>query len=70
MLAGEIKRAMIVGKGSLFLARMTNLFDGISFIIEQNGGKEETSAISKEEVRSLIAESMRKLGESLVGSEE
>lgn len=70
LLEGKIKRAMIIGKGSLFLARMTNLFDGVSFIIEQNEGKEETSAISKEEVRSLIAESMRKLGESLVGSEE
>ena len=26
---GEIKKAMIIGKGSLFLGRMTNLFDGV-----------------------------------------
>ena len=30
ILAGETKRAMIIGKGSLFLGRMTNLFDGVS----------------------------------------
>lgn len=36
MLNGNIKRAMIIGKGSLFLGRMTNLFDGVSFIVEQN----------------------------------
>jgi len=33
---GTIKRAMIIGKGSLFLGRMTNQFDGVSFVIEQN----------------------------------
>jgi len=29
---------MIVGKGSLFLGRLTNLFDGVSFILEKNSG--------------------------------
>jgi betaine reductase len=38
MKAGKIKRAMIIGKGSLFLGRMTDLFDGISIIIEKNQG--------------------------------
>ena len=38
MLEGSIKRAMILGKGSLFLGRMTNLFDGISFVVEANDG--------------------------------
>ena len=33
---GEISRSMFVGKGSLFLAKMTNMSDGISFIIEKN----------------------------------
>lgn len=33
---GKIRNAMIIGKGSLFLGRMTNLFDGISFVIEEN----------------------------------
>lgn len=34
----KTKRAMIVGKGSLFLGRLTNLFDGVSFIVEANEG--------------------------------
>lgn len=36
LLSGEIKRAMFVAKGSLFLGRMTNLSDGMSFVIEPN----------------------------------
>jgi betaine reductase len=39
MLAGKISRAMIVGKGSLFLGRMTNQFDGISIVVQKNSGK-------------------------------
>ncbi|MEW9079086.1 glycine/sarcosine/betaine reductase complex component C subunit beta [Terrisporobacter glycolicus] len=39
IMAGSVKNAMIVGKGSLFLGRMTNLFDGISFVIEENQDK-------------------------------
>lgn len=35
---GKTKRAMIIGKGSLFLGRMTNLFDGVSFVVEANEG--------------------------------
>lgn len=38
MLAGELERAQIIGKGSLFLARMTSLFDGVSFLMERNPG--------------------------------
>ncbi|MCL2628662.1 MAG: glycine/sarcosine/betaine reductase complex component C subunit beta [Oscillospiraceae bacterium] len=36
IMSGRIKRSMIVGKGSLFLGRMTNLFDGASFIMQKN----------------------------------
>lgn len=38
ILCGELQRVMVIGKGSLFLARMTNLFDGVSFILEANPG--------------------------------
>lgn len=38
ILKGEIKNAMFLGKGSLFLAKMTRLSDGMSFILERNGG--------------------------------
>ena len=39
MRAGELTRAMVIGKGSLFLGRLTNLFDGVSFVLEANKGK-------------------------------
>jgi len=38
----NIKNSMIIGKGSLFLGRMTNLFDGCSFVIRKNQGKTDT----------------------------
>lgn len=36
MRQGKIKKAMFVGKGSLFLGRMSQLSDGLSFILETN----------------------------------
>ena len=59
---------MIIGKGSLFLGRMTNLFDGVSIVIERNSGKleDENSGVSKEEVKKLVAEAMRNFASSLV----
>ncbi|MEA4882403.1 MAG: glycine/sarcosine/betaine reductase complex component C subunit beta [Clostridia bacterium] len=38
LMAGRMRRAQIIGKGSLFLGRMTNLFDGVSFLLEPNPG--------------------------------
>jgi len=35
MLRGEMQRAMFVGKGSLFLGKMSNLSDGMSFVLER-----------------------------------
>jgi hypothetical protein len=41
---------MIIGKGSLFLGRMTNLFDGVSFIMQKNSGKtNEPLTMNKEQ---------------------
>jgi hypothetical protein len=34
---GEAHRAMLLAKGSLFLGRMTDLSDGMSFLLERNG---------------------------------
>ncbi len=63
---GNKNRAMIVGKGSLFLGRMTNQFDGVSFIAERNTGiKAEESSVSKEEIRKIIAESIKKLAQNI-----
>jgi len=71
MNAGEIEKAMIIGKGSLFLGRMTNLFDGVSFIIEQNkGASEETTAVGEDEIKGVVAEAMRSLSQALLAEEE
>jgi len=57
---GELNRAMIVGKGSLFLGRMTNLFDGVSIIVERNNGVvEDNSGVSQDVIKKMIAEAMR-----------
>src|SRR5699024_546980 len=67
ILSGKINRAMIVGKGSLFLGRMTNLFDGVSIVIEKNPGKvDEDKGVSEEEVRKLVAESMKDFASHLL----
>ena len=69
---GNKNRAMIVGKGSLFLGRMTNLFDGVSFVAERNTGEKssEEGAVSKEEIRKIIAESIKKLAQNIADAEE
>ncbi|MFV0364050.1 MAG: glycine/sarcosine/betaine reductase complex component C subunit beta [Suipraeoptans sp.] len=69
--AEKIKTAMIIGKGSLFLGRMTNLFDGVSFVIGKNeGNTEEEAGVSKEEVKKLVAEALKDFAQSLLSSEE
>ena len=67
IMSGKIKNAMIIGKGSLFLGRMTNLFDGVSFVIQANsGGTGEDSAVSEEEVKGLIAKAMKDFAKALM----
>ncbi|SHK66965.1 glycine/sarcosine/betaine reductase complex component C subunit beta, partial [Paramaledivibacter caminithermalis] len=65
---GSLNRAMIVGKGSLFLGRMTNLFDGVSVIVERNTGKVEAegATVSKDEIKGMIAEAMRDFASHLL----
>ena len=71
ILAGKIKNAMIIGKGSLFLGRMTNLFDGVSFVIEANDGKgQEAGGVSEDEVKGLIAKAMKEFAASLMAQAE
>ncbi len=67
ILDGKINTAMIVGKGSLFLGRMTNLFDGVSFIIQANKGKqEEQSTISEDKIKELIAQALKNFASNLL----
>lgn len=73
MQADEMQKAMIIGKGSLFLGRMTDLFDGISFIIEKNSGDEPSAAVSadsdefRQELRSILADAIQHAADSLAG---
>ena len=71
ILAGKVHRAMIIGKGSLFLGRMTNLFDGVSFVLQTNSGAEKTEAgVSEEEVKSMIAKAMKDFAAMLMAQAE
>ena len=72
IMAGKIKRAMIIGKGSLFLGRMTNLFDGISFIIQANSSADAAPAagVSEEEVKGMIAKAMKEFAATLLAQAE
>lgn len=69
ILSGKCKRVMIIGKGSLFLGRMTNLFDGVSFVIQANSG-EEKSGVSEAEVKDMIAKTMRDFAATLLAQAE
>lgn len=46
MLSGKVEKAMIVGKGSLFLGRMTNLFDGVSIVLQKSEKAQEAQALA------------------------
>ena len=71
ILNGKIRNCMVVGKGSLFLGRMTNLFDGVSFVIQANSGKEEAKGgVSEEEVKTLIAKSLKDFAAKLLADAE
>lgn len=67
ILDGKIKNAMVIGKGSLFLGRMTNLFDGVSFVMETNQGKtEEKGSVSEEQIKGLIAQALKNFASNLL----
>lgn len=66
---GDKNRVMFIGKGSLFLGRLTNLFDGVSFIAERNPGEEaeaEGSGVSRDEIKKIIGESLRELASNML----
>lgn len=67
LVIGDKKRAMIVGKGSLFLGRMTNLFDGVSILIEKNSGKvtEENQQDLEALVKREVAQALRSFAANL-----
>jgi len=65
--SGALRNAMFIGKGSLFLGRMTNLFDGVSFFVKANSGALGQPA-GEDTVRKVVAEAMRKVADALAVS--
>ena len=50
---------------------MTNLFDGVSFVVEANGGTEpEAAGVSEEEVKGMIAKAMKEFAATLLAQAE
>jgi hypothetical protein len=71
MADGALSRAMIVGKGSLFLGRLTNLFDGVSFLVEKNPGQaEEATGTDKETLRLMVADALAAFAAGLRAEQE
>ena len=68
--SGAINNFMVVGKGSLFLGRMTNQFDGISTLIEKNSGRTTASGFDASEARTLVAQAMKDVAERLLAKEQ
>ena len=73
LLQGMLRRVMIIGKGSLFLGRMTNQFDGVSFVIEQNPGVEKAVAVpttleaaDDRQIRRLVAQALRSVAAQML----
>ncbi len=65
---GTMARAMIIGKGSLFLARLTNLADGASFLVEKGRPKEAPlSGLDRDAVRQMIVETLAEMARALKG---
>ncbi len=62
---GKIKRAMIIGKGSLFLARLTNLSDGASFLMEGPQAVAKASSVTKDDVKAMLIEALSDLASNL-----
>lgn len=61
---GRMQRVMVVGKGSLFLARLTNLSDGGSFLIEKSTGG-TAQAVGKDEIKKMILDVLSEVAGSL-----
>jgi len=63
---GKISRAMFIGKGSLFLGRLTNLADGASFLLEKSKGSQTPGqSVSRQDVESVILDVLADLAAKL-----
>ena len=62
--SGSMRRAMIIGKGSLFLARLTNLADGASFLVEASLGK-PAEGLTRDDVKNVLLDTLADLAGAL-----
>ena len=65
MKEGKMKRVMIIGKGSLFLGRLTNLADGASFLMEKMPAGAGAADISAKDVEEVVLEALGNLAAAL-----
>jgi len=65
MKRGGLKRVMIIGKGSLFLGRLTNLADGASFLLEMRPKSAESQAVTVRDVEEAVLDALGRLAEAL-----
>lgn len=65
--SGKMTRAMIIGKGSLFLGRLTNLADGLSFLIEKPIGLDAKPDVSmtRQDIKEAVLEALSDLSDML-----
>ena len=64
--AGALRRVMIIGKGSLFLGRLTNLADGASFIMEMPGeNTREAEAATKSDITEILLAALSDMAANL-----
>ena len=63
--AGTMKRAMIIGKGSLFLGRLTNLADGASFLLEAPTAAPDTQPLGADQLKEAVLEVLAELADNL-----
>jgi hypothetical protein len=66
---GSMQRAMIIGKGSLFLARLTNLSDGASFLVEAASSKPTVALICDQGAKVRVGDAPRDRAEEVRSSE-
>jgi betaine reductase len=64
---GRINRAMFIGKGSLFLGRLTNLADGASFLLEKSKGAQAAGgqSVNRQDVETVILDVLADLAAKL-----
>ncbi len=70
LMDGDMDRVLVIGKGSLFLGRLTNLFDGVSILLERNSGETSSSSEGVSEdlksvVKDEVASALRGIAENL-----